>query len=226
MAASANELSASLADRSALLDGDELAPTTFLLQRSLVRPAIQNLSELLSWAEMCDSGTGPTELDVMQLPHRPADRWIATDLPSDGRVPAGRLSIVVHRTTPLEFGAPIAGLMIDDWSERIPSRAETTGVAMQFDAPGTRAPQAVLLAVPGDPESSHWTLDELTETVVEALDLARIRAVDPQQLWLAGRILPALYVANNVVGDTSAIDFGRLQFKHGTKGLFAGKVTG
>lgn len=226
MAASATELSASLADRGALLDGDELAPTTFLLQRSLVRPAVQNLSELLTWAEICHSGTGPTELDVMQLPHRPADRWIATDLPSDGRVPAGRLSIVVHRTTPLEFGTPIAGLVIDDWSERIPSRAETTGVAMQFDAPGTRAPQAVLLAVPGNPESSHWTLDELTETVVEALDLARIRAVDPQQLWLAGRILPALYVANNVVGDTSAIDFGRLQFRHGTKGLFAGKVTG
>lgn len=209
------EAAASLADRVSLLDGDELAPTTWLVRRGLVRPPVARLAEVLSWSELCGSDSGPTDLAVMQIPHRPGDRWIAADLPPDRRLPAGRLSVVAHAAQPIDLASPWSGLFIDDWGEQIPAPVETTGVAMQYDAPGSRAPHAVLLAVPGDPDQARWTLDALRDTVVEALDLARIRAVDPQQLWLAGRMLPALYLAHNIVGDTAALNLFHLQARFG-----------
>lgn len=216
--ADAEDSAASLAGRASLLDGDELAPTTWMVRRSLVRPAVARLAEVLSWGELCDTDVDATQLAVTQVPYRPGDRWVASDLPADRRLPIGRLSVVAHvagGVGGLDLTAPWAGLFVDDWGERIPSPVETTGVALQYDAPGARAPQAVLLAVPGDPDSTRWTLDALLDTVVEALDLTRIRAVDPQQLWLAGRMLPALYVAHNIVGDTAALDLFRFQARLG-----------
>ncbi len=206
---------ASLADRTGLLDGDELAPTTWLVRRGLVRPAVARLAEVLSWSELCGSGVGSAQLAVMQLPHRPGDRWVAADLPPDRRLPIGRVSVVAHAVEAIDLARPWSGLLVDDWGEQIPAPVETTGLALQYDAPGSRAPQAVLLAVPGDPDNPPWTLDALSSTVREALDLARIRAVDPQRLWLAGRMLPALYVAHNIVGDTAAINLSRLQERFG-----------
>jgi hypothetical protein len=117
----------------------------------------------------------------------------------------------VHSPKPVNLSRRLAGLVVDDWMETIPAAVETTGVAFHYDAPGSRAPQAVLLAVPPDPAATAWSFEALRDTVLEALDLARIRAVDPQQIWLAGRVLPALYVAHNIAGATAAIDFAALE---------------
>ena len=40
----------------------------------------------------------------------------------------------------------MAGLLIDEWTERVPAPSETTGVAFHFDEPESRPPQAILLA--------------------------------------------------------------------------------
>ncbi len=206
---------ASLADRGALLGGDELAPAEWLQRRSLVRSGAARLHELLTYAELAGSGTGPADLSVLQLPHRPGDRWFSADLPDDGTVPAGRISLTMHSPGPVDISGPLAGIVVDDWMETIPAAVETTGVAFHYDAPGSRAPQAVLLAVPPDPAARSWSFEALRDTVIEAAELARIRAVDPQQVWLAGRVLPALYVAHNIAGDTAAINLPRLEVEFG-----------
>jgi hypothetical protein len=47
--------------------------------------------------------------------------------------------------------------------------------------------------------------------LLETLDLARIRAVDPDALGEIGHYLPALYFANNAAGDTVSTDFSRMK---------------
>ena len=70
------------------------------------------------------------------------------------------------------------GLLIDDWVEMIPNKAENTGVAVHYDQPNAKAPQSILLAV--SPEvSGNWKWDNLSSTLLETMELAKIRAVEP-----------------------------------------------
>jgi hypothetical protein len=85
----------------------------------------------------------------------------------------------------------------------------TTGVGFHFDEPGARAPQAVLLAVHPRPDAP-WSLDVLADVVSEAADLARIRAVGPEEMPWVGRLAPALYFADNDLDDTIRLDFADL----------------
>ncbi len=77
--------------------------------------------------------------------------------------------------------------------------------------PGARPPQAVLLAVapPGPP---RWELETLEKTLLETLELAQLRALDPQALGgdaVLQRALPALYVSANLAGEELSTDFSR-----------------
>jgi hypothetical protein len=99
---------------------------------------------------------------------------------------------------------PWAGLLVDAWTERIPATHETTGIALHHDDPGAEAPQAILLAVP---PAGVWDLPTLLDIVGETLDLAKVRAVDRLLLEELTQILPGIYLAANVDGDTVSTDF-------------------
>ena len=89
----------------------------------------------------------------------------------------------------------VAGLTIDAWDEVIPSRQTTAGAAFHYNQPNAFPPQSLLLAVPGQisEEDSEWTEDALLGIVNDTLDLAKIRAVDPDALHgMVGNLLPAL----------------------------------
>ena len=76
-------------------------------------------------------------------------------------------------------------------------------------APGH--PQVVLLAV-APPDTARWEVESLEQTLLETLELARLRALDPQALGediLLQRVLPALYISTNVAGETLSTDFRR-----------------
>ena len=81
--------------------------------------------------------------------------------------------------------------MVDEWTEVIPDRTQLTGVSFHVDQPAARAPQTILLAVA--PNEAHvWSLATLEATVLETLDLARLRLVDAEALAApTGRRRPA-----------------------------------
>jgi hypothetical protein len=145
------------------------------------------------------------------VPFSRGERWIALPTPPGGAVPPGKLSLVAHLPRPFRAAQPLAGLVVDDWVEVIPGGEVTTGVSFHFDAPGSRPPQAVLLAV-APPEAERWELESLEQTLLETLDLAHLRALDPHALAedvILQRLLPAIYVSLNLEGDTLSTDFAR-----------------
>ena len=87
----------------------------------------------------------------------------------------------------------IAGLFIDEWIAVQPNESETTGLAFQYDAPETRPPQTLLLAVAPDLDSA-WTPKTLLDILHETFDLAKTRAVDMASLQSLGHILPAVHL--------------------------------
>jgi hypothetical protein len=101
----------------------------------------------------------------------------------------------------------------------VPAAKETTGVAFNFNRPNAMAPQALLVAV-APVSRGHWTFDDLTGCVHEALELAKIRAVEPDAL--VGRaanepkpfgdyfqVLPAI-LSQFTEGRLPTVDFGAL----------------
>ena len=48
----------------------------------------------------------------------------------------------------VSFSGLQCGLVLDEWTESVPAKQATTGVAFHFNRPNATAPQALLLAVP------------------------------------------------------------------------------
>jgi hypothetical protein len=156
-------------------------------------------------------------LCVAQLPQISGDRWVA--LPK-ANISSSRVSLVAFAPQTPASGAAIAGLTVDEWVEVLPSPQQTTGeilpspqqitgLSFHQDDPTARAPQSLLLAVRPD-DFPEWTLESLEGTVLEALDLAKLRAVDIDALGGLGHYLPALYFAYNAGGpqvDAISTDF-------------------
>jgi len=198
------DIAQSLADRSGLLGDDPFAAYTWFQRMERVRAPLTQLGFAVRGAELLRHPER-LQLDVAQLPHRPGQRWIGLEIPPGSTVTEGCLSLVLQGAAGIDFTQAIAGLLVDEWVEMLPSRNETTAIAFQFDPPDSCAPQALLLAVPPAP-GQDWTLGSLNQVLLETLDLARLRAVDPASLGAIAQYLPATYLAFNADGDAVATD--------------------
>jgi hypothetical protein len=76
-------------------------------------------------------------------------------------------------------GPTVAIAALDGWTDSVPSRRHATTAAFGFNAPRSRAPQAVLAAVPPD-LSRRLDNAGLLEVVLETRELAHARA--PRQI--------------------------------------------
>ena len=102
-----------------------------------------------------------------------------------------------------------SGLMIDEWVETDPNRAETTGIAVHFNQPSTEPPQAMLLAV--TPEvTGTWTWEKLMGILNNTLDRAKLRAIEPEHIddSAFSQLLPAVLSAvSSSPGATISTDY-------------------
>jgi hypothetical protein len=130
----------------------------------------------------------------VQVPYRQNDSWLAVEFPkldpnnSDPDDPDKRfgisrdtLSIAAHGKSAFQVGVRQSGLLLDDWTEEIPSEGETTGIAFRFNQPNAAPPQTLLLAVTPE-ETGSWDWEDLVGTLVDTLQRAKRRAVEPKHL--------------------------------------------
>ena len=204
-AGNAAELEKALADSVKVQDGDPFASTTWFQRMARVRDGVARLNAALGYAEALGSSE-KIRLTIAQLPYGANDRWVGLPFQAGQSLPGGKLSLAVQSAAPVDVRQPLAGLLIDEWVEVVPNATETTGIALQYDQPNAAPPQTILLAVPPEVDVP-WTVWSLQQVLLETLDLARIRAVDPDALDEVGHYLPALYFAFNTAGHTVSTDF-------------------
>ncbi|MBO4123114.1 hypothetical protein J5T34_20505 [Cupriavidus gilardii] len=125
------------------------------------------------------AGLEAWQLDPATSPWRAAVR--TADGSGDPWSPAGPV-VVAYGPDPAALAGnlpkvALAGL--DAWQDAIPSARHTTSAAFGFNGPKSRAPQAVLLAVPPD-ASRRLSEDELAALILETRQLARARACRPR----------------------------------------------
>jgi hypothetical protein len=151
------------------------------------------------------------ELSPVQLPYRADDSWLAVEFPGTDpltnepfNIQHDTLSVVAHGLAAFAPAAKQSGLLIDDWTEVIPTREEVTGLAFNYDRPNAAPPQALLLAV--TPQvTGRWNWDDLVGILNDTLQRAKRRAVEPLMLDKLDRpelgvLLPA------IVADFSQYD--------------------
>jgi hypothetical protein len=132
-------------------------------------------------------------------------RWIVAPLADGEPTPtASIVSTVVAAAGAFSTTPPLAALVVDQWTEVLPVREargngdqapvdarHTSGIAFNADAPGARAPQALLLAV--SPDGERWNAERVVAVLQETLELARLRLVTLERTNGIARFLPALY---------------------------------
>lgn len=204
---------AAFAQSSALMSSDAQAPARWLRQLTHVRPAIGNLDLAMSAAQALVGGTlYPPTLTLGQIPPptTPPDVWLGLPINPANPPDKGRVAFAcVTQGDPTSQNS-YAGLLVDEWLERIPSTQEDATLAFHFEEPSARAPQSLLLAVCPDTRKT-WDDDILQAILGETLELAKIRTVDLASVQQVGQILPALYFALNLQGATISTQFALLK---------------
>ena len=143
-----------------------------------VRPVVHTWERIVL---LVDALRGPDQAPVLlpaQFPYQAGAAWVAMQFPPDQRPDSDRLCYTAHYPVPFDGAARQCGLLLDEWTEVIPSTTHTTGITFNFARPDNEPPQAILLVTPASGTGS-WQWDDLVGALNETLDLAKLRAVEP-----------------------------------------------
>jgi hypothetical protein len=103
--------------------------------------------------------------------------------------------VMLDPPAPASIAGPLAGLLVDEWTEVVPTRRETTGIAMHVNRPNAVAPQALLLAV-APKQTGRWAWSDLVAVLHDTLARAKLRAVEPAHIgYPYFQLLPPIVTA-------------------------------
>ena len=121
------------------------------------------------------------ELKPIQLPYKEHDTWVALDYPRTYKIENDKMLYTAHYAVEFDKNAPQCGLLLDEWTELIPSEDEEVGISFHYDRPNSEPPQVILLAMPTE-FKGHWEWNDLLGVVNDTLDQAKKRAIEPEQI--------------------------------------------
>jgi hypothetical protein len=169
--------------------------------------------KLASFETLCSFGDETIELKPIQLPFKETngvdDYWLGWEYPSSYEPSGSKTSIMFTNQTLITnstLSEPLVALLLDEWTEFIPNKEETSGITFNYDQPNSKPPQNILLAVSPNINDGKWEWDDLVFTLLETLKSAKIRAVEPDHLnthEVLGHFLPAVMTMAEVPFNTN-----------------------
>jgi len=155
----------------------------------------------------------PAPLRVAQLPYKENDRWLAFPLVEGQDLSREALSLVLQAAPGYRADRKQCGLMVDEFTEVLPGKEETTGLALHFNQPSSEPPQALMLVVP-PVLRGHWQWEDLVAALNETLDMSQKRAVEPDLLGTTAyaQLLPAILTAVTRYPATISLDLADNKF--------------
>jgi hypothetical protein len=168
-----------------------------------VRPMVRSWETVV----MLHDAFGNNALDVVpiQLPFSVNDSWLALQYPDDYAIDTDRLLFTCAYSVAFNPNGRQCGLLLDEWTEVIPSMQRETAVTFNYQRPDNEPPQAMLLVTAAS-SGATWRWSDLVDALVETLALARKRAVEPAFIdnTVYSRFLPATVMASTSYAITIA----------------------
>lgn len=209
--APADELNKAVNARAALLahiksTGVDFPEDDWLYGVARVRDRMRNWEAVTMLA---DAVAGVAlDLHPAQLPFQENDSWLALPYPHDYTHNNDRLLYTAHFSVAFNKSAAQCGLLLDEWTEIIPTVEETTGIAFNYDRPNSEPPQAMLLVAP-PVINGKWEWADLVDALRETFELAKRRAVEPDHIDSTpyARYLPATISASSFQPISIALNY-------------------
>jgi hypothetical protein len=171
-----------------------------------VREKIHHWENVVALKEAFTKNT--LEIQPVQLPYQENDHWLALDYPENHEILSDKILYTAHYTVPFDKTKSQCGLLLDEWTEVIPSKTEDVGVTFHYDRPNSEPPQVMLMAM--TPQfTGEWQWNDLMDIVNETLDLAKKRALEPGQIdkTAYARFLPATVSAVTMHPITASLNY-------------------
>jgi hypothetical protein len=171
---------------------DRTSATAWLSAAGRVDPGADRLRTAVDLVEAVRDAT-VFDWHVAQFPDHADEAWAALSRPTvDSR---GRVCVLMAGEQP-DPTLPMTGLALSSWTEAIPVEDQMPAVALHFDAPSSRAPQAVILGVANP--TTGFSFDVVRGIVSQTLQLAQRRMVGPETLQGIGQYVPAIYLPDGL----------------------------
>lgn len=165
------------------------------------------------------ASTATAELTPLQIPFVADEPWLALEFPPGHQIAGDRLLYSAHFAEAFDRDALVCGLLVDEWTEVIPSPTETTGITFHYDRPNCEPPQSWLLALAARPDGA-WTWHELLNAVNDTLDSAKRRTIEPSHLdttryaWFlpatnSAYTFPEISISNNLLRNVGIYEVTR-----------------
>lgn len=179
-----------------------------------VRPDLAKLEHVRMFTEAL--GGKLISMQPAQTPFRAKDSWLAVEFPEIYE-PTGKPFQIYDDTIALAVTGEAfdqvndlqSALVVDEWTETIPTNKEVTGIAYHYNQPNAAPPQALLLAV--EPTgNAHWNWDVLLGVLDDTLQRAKTRAVEPAHLLedpILSALLPMTLADYDVQQTNLALDY-------------------
>ena len=208
-----NELQKCLDDQSQLLKyqtidlSNEFPVDEWLYGVARVREKLGAWENLVMLAEGFKDRQ-PLDLTPIQLPFKPDDSWLGLAYPEKEFEIEGDKLLYTAYLTDFNPAKPQCGLLVDEWTEVIPAKKETTGMTFHYDRPNSEPPQTLLLVTPSAFTGS-WKWEDVVNTLEETLDLAKLRAVEPDHIDQTdyAQFLPATVAAVTTYPVTMILNY-------------------
>jgi len=164
-----------------------------------IRPNMHTWEQIVMLADAFNLSA--PDLIPIQFPYENNASWLALQYPDTYQLDSDRLLYTAQYVTPFDKTSRQCGMLIDEWTEVIPSTTRHTGITFNYDRPNNEASQSLLLVTPAS-SSGQWVWDDLVGALNETLDLAKKRAVEPVQIDATSysRFLPATVMAVSYYG--------------------------
>jgi len=179
------------------LPADDFPVDTWLYGVARVRDKMYAWEQTIMFAGSL--GQPEPELDAIQLPHIPGDRWLGLEFPSNQKLDRDRLLYTAHLAVLFNKAARQCGMLIDEWTEIIPTSSVDTGITFHHDRPNSEAPQVMLLVTPSEFRGA-WQWPDLIDALNETLNFAKRRAIEPRRIDRSAYapLLPATIMVSQV----------------------------
>ena len=204
------ELGAAIADKNLMNGLNEFAVEEWMQGLAMVREKIRHTQTIGNLRRILQAQASRNSFQIIQLPYIPGrpDSWIGQPFPN-GFVPAPMATAMVFEFSPgVDISRPIAGLLTDEWKEKVPEKEVSAAVSLKYNQANSEAPQCMLLVTSPEQKGS-WDMDYVVKAVTETMMMAKKRAIDTeliQTTWMS-QFLPALVTPFDTANNTPSMDY-------------------